>query len=426
MGRMLFAIYVFLLTMTLAVQGQHQQRFPKPEFDSGYVQPQADAPEPRSGTMEWIDVIVLIAALSGGAFFVIWRRSRKGVLWLSVLSLAYFGFFREGCICSVGSLQNIALSLFSDSYAASLNVLAFFILPLVFALLFGRVFCGSVCPLGVLQDLVVLKPVKLPAGLQAALGLFPYLYLGFAVLFAATGTDFIICRYDPFVGIFRLGAPFYMVLLGIGFLLVGIFVARPYCRFVCPYGVLLRWMSYFSQYHLTITPDKCIECRLCADSCPFDAIVPPTGDLSIYSTQKYRRKFLLLLLLVPVFALSGGYLLSHSHSFFARADRTVYLADMLIQNPEMQYSTGNLDIETFMASGKSLGTLAQEAAEIRADFYKGTWILGLFLGLVFGIALLRQVVFRRHDGFSPHKGDCVSCARCFDYCPVTVKNQQKR
>ncbi len=413
-----FIILFFLMMTAFMGYSQHQQRFPRPEFETGYEQPDATKPEPRTAAVELIDVLVLTLALSGGTWLALRRRSRKGILWLSIISLAYFGFFREGCICSVGSLQNIALSLFDESYAVSLNVLAFFVIPLVFALFFGRIFCGSVCPLGVIQDLVVLKPVKLPHGVQTALGLFPYIYLGFAVLFAATGTDFIICRYDPFVGIFRLGAPFHMVMLGVIFLLLGMFVARPYCRFVCPYGVLLGWMSRFSRRHLTITPAECIECKLCADSCPFDAIEPPTGDLSARRTSENRRRYILFALLIPAFALATGFLLNQAHPFIARANSTVYLADLLVAHPEMQHNTENIDISTFMASGKSLATLADDADTIRASFASGTWALGVFLGLVFGFTLLKQVTFRRRVGYTPHKGDCVSCGRCFDYCPV--------
>ncbi|HPR61871.1 MAG TPA: 4Fe-4S binding protein, partial [Prolixibacteraceae bacterium] len=222
------------------------QRFPKPEFETGYTQPSVTAPEARMTALEWVDVGVLVLVMSLAAWFVLRKRSRKGILLLSILSLAYFGFFREGCVCSVGSIQNVALTLFDPAYAISIPILLFFLLPLLFSLFFGRVFCAAACPLGVIQDLVIVKPIKIPVWLNKALSFIPYIYLGLAVLLAATASDFIICRYDPFVGIFRLGAEFSMIVLGIAFLLMGLFVARPYCRFLCPYGVLLGWMSKFS------------------------------------------------------------------------------------------------------------------------------------------------------------------------------------
>ena len=51
----------------------------------------------------------------------------------------------------------------------------------------------------------MVRPVKVPGWLEHALGLIPYVYLGAAVLFAATGSAFVICQYDPFVSFFRLG-----------------------------------------------------------------------------------------------------------------------------------------------------------------------------------------------------------------------------
>ena len=120
-----------------------------------------------------------------------------------------------------------------------LTIVAFFLLPIVFALFFGRSFCGAVCPQGVIQDLVLLKPIKVWPWLEATLRLVPAIYLGAAVLFAATGSAFIICEWDPFMALFRRSGSTTMLGLGAGFLLLGIFVGTPYCRFLCPYGAFL-------------------------------------------------------------------------------------------------------------------------------------------------------------------------------------------
>ena len=176
-----------------------QQRFPKPEFGTGYSQPTPLTPEPRALTLEYSDVVVLLIVLSLASWLAIRKRSRKALLWLSVFSLIYFGFYRKGCICSIGSIQNMALTLFDPGYAISITTLLFFLIPLVFTLYFGRTFCAGACALGAMQDLLIIKPLTLPEWLRKTLGIIPYLYLSLALLFAATGTDFIICRYDPFV-----------------------------------------------------------------------------------------------------------------------------------------------------------------------------------------------------------------------------------
>ena len=92
--------------------------------------------------------------------------------------VALFCFLREGCVCPIGSTQNIVLSIFDKDYAVPLVVLAFFLLPLLFTLFFGRTFCAGVCPLGAIQDLVLLRPAKVPRWAESALRLIAYVYLG--------------------------------------------------------------------------------------------------------------------------------------------------------------------------------------------------------------------------------------------------------
>jgi ferredoxin len=395
-----------------------QQRFPKPDFSTGYEQPSTIVPEPRALALEYFDVAILLVVLSLASWLVLKQRSRQGVLWLSLFTLAYFGFYREGCICSIGSIQNLTFSFADPNYAISATVLLFFILPLGFTLFYGRTFCAGACPLGAIQDVVIMKPISLPKWLNKTLGLIPYLYLSLAVLFAATGTDFIICRYDPFVGIFRMDAKFHMVVLGIAFLLMGMFVARPYCRFLCPYGVLLSWMSRFSKRHMTITPSKCIQCKLCANSCPFDAIDFPTNEKEVIKSGLGPKRFLTYALVIPLWVALGVFVGAKSHTFLSKANPDIYLAELLISNPEIKNDKDNIDVQTFLSSGKTLEVLVKEAEVIRSKFYIGSMIAGGFMGLVIGMTLLNTVVFRKRQDYEPHRGNCFSCARCMDYCPV--------
>ncbi len=395
-----------------------QQRFPKPEFSTGYEQPSTVVPEPRALAFEYFDVAVLLIVLSLTTWAVLKKRSRQYVLWLSLFTLAYFGFYREGCICSIGSIQNVTLSFANPNYAISVTALLFFVLPLAFTLFFGRTFCAGACPLGAIQDVVIMKPISLPKWLNKTLGLIPYLYLSLAVLFAATGTDFIICRYDPFVGIFRMDAKFHMVVLGIAFLLMGMFVARPYCRFLCPYSVLLSWMSRFSRHHMTITPSKCIQCKLCASSCPFDAIDYPTNEKEVIKSGLGPKRFLTYALVIPLWMAIGVFVGAKSHTFLSKANPDVYLAELLISKPEIKNDKDNIDVQTFLSSGKTLEMLVKEAEIIRNKFYIGSMIAGGFMGLVIGMTLLNTVVFRKRQDYEPHRGNCLSCARCMNYCPV--------
>lgn len=241
----------------------------------GYVTPDVQRPRPRDYWLQIFDVFVLAAGMGLAVWIVVSRRNRAWAFALTVGGLAYFGFYREGCICPIGSIQNVSVALTDPTYSIPIVVTAFFFLPLVVAMFFGRAFCGGVCPLGAIQEVVVLKPVQVPRRLDRSLGLLRYAYLLIAIAIAiepAIARDFVICRFDPFIGFFRRDGFAHMMAIGGGFLLVGVFVGRPYCRYLCPYSVLLSWCTRLARRGVTITPGKELDCGLCARACPYGAI----------------------------------------------------------------------------------------------------------------------------------------------------------
>jgi polyferredoxin len=272
-----------LLTLQNPLFAQYQKA--PPDFGDTYKFPTPAHPEPVADYLRTLDVGLLVLALGAATWLVHKRRSRTGLLVVSIFSAAYFGFYRKGCICAVGAIQNVVLCLTDPQYYISYSVIAIFFLPLILALLFGRVFCSGVCPLGALQDLVLLRPLRIPLKLDKALRWLQYIYLALAVFFAGwslqlalggwklqIGQRFLICDFDPFIPIFRLSGPFYMVAIGAAFLVAGMFIGRPYCRWLCPYGGILALLSRVAWKNVSITPDKELNCGLCAEACPYGAI----------------------------------------------------------------------------------------------------------------------------------------------------------
>lgn len=308
-----FCAVLFLLCSAPAALMSQYQKSP-PDFGGTHSFPSPVHPEPVADWLRNFDALLLALALGVAAWLVYKRRSRNGTILLGIASVAYFGFYRKGCICSVGAIQNVILCLVDSRYFVSFSVIAIFFLPLIAALFFGRIFCSGVCPLGAIQDLVVVKPLKVPMRLDRALRWLQYIYLGLAILFAGWGLQlhlgaweinlgqrFLICDWDPFIPIFRRSGPFYMVAIGAAFLLVGMFIGRPYCRWLCPYGGILSILSRISWKNVSVTPDKELNCGLCADACPYGAIRELRADrafcmacASCYEYCPRQKRFLIL------------------------------------------------------------------------------------------------------------------------------------
>ena len=408
---------ILLIIFYNVSSAQVVERFPKPDFQTDYTRPILQTPEPRSQFIEYFDLLVLISALSLASYFALKNRSRRKMFVLMVFSLIYFGFYREGCICPVGSVQNVTLALFNSGYTIPITVIAFFALPLVFTLFFGRTFCAAVCPLGAIQDVVVIKPTKVPNWLSQVLGLFPYIYLGLAILFAATGAGFVICQYDPFVGFFRFGATFNLIVLGVSLLVLGTVVGRPYCRFLCPYGVILNWMSRLSKWHATISPTDCINCRLCEDSCPFGAIKKPIEEVPTDRKNNLKR-LAVLIVIFPIVIISSGWVVSRMYVPLSRQHFTVSLAEEIkLENAGLLPEPTD-ETKAFRSSGQPTAELYADAEAIQSKFKIGGWILGGFLGFIFCIKLINLTIFRKQTEYNTDTGTCFSCARCFSYCPV--------
>jgi len=430
-------IVVLLLAGTPASPGS-EQRVRPPQFESPYEFPATTAPPPPSDVLEYVDLAVLLAALAAASYFALKRRSRKWLLALTVFSLLYFGFWRAGCVCPVGAVQNVSSGLFDGRYVVPPTIVGFFVLPLVFTLFFGRTFCAAVCPLGAVQELVAVKPVRVPAWLEHALGLAAYVYLAAAVLLAAMGSAYVICRADPFVPLFRVLPIGHWVHAASGntpggaagisgradlliptavFLLIGLFIARPYCRFLCPLGAILRLLSRLSRWHVTITPAECIKCRLCENSCPYGAIRKPTpqGE-SVGRPDRLRLAGMLVLL--PMAVAGGGLLGWGVSGQLAKVDYTVQLAQRIRLEQAGLVSERTDQSLAFEQSKVSVDKLYANAQAVKAGYSTGSAVAGAFVGLVVVLKLLALSVQRNRQDYFPDRAVCMSCARCFSYCPI--------
>ncbi len=195
--------------------------------------------------------------------------------------------------CPFGGLETIYKFISTGgSYVAHthLSNVVVLIAVLVTALFTRSAFCGWVCPLGFLQDLMsnlskVLQK-RIPglrhaiatlkhrgarlAVLDRYLRYIKYLVLTWTIGGAAYFGVMVFRDYDPWSALLNLGEfSFTPGLIVLGITLVGaFFVERPWCRYACPLGAATGLISKLSPVYLKREESACKICKVCTNACP--------------------------------------------------------------------------------------------------------------------------------------------------------------
>jgi polyferredoxin len=136
------------------------------------------------------------------------------------------------------------------------------------ALVFGRFFCGYLCPVGAAQEIAYHVPVpksdlRWKNAFILVRAVFFIVFLLLAFFLSASMLAWFGIR-DFFYLVLTTGTAIFIVLL-----LLSMTVYRPFCRLICPYGALLSLAAWKSVFKLRRT-DACTECQKCEQACPTD------------------------------------------------------------------------------------------------------------------------------------------------------------
>ncbi len=158
------------------------------------------------------------------------------------------------------------------------------IATLVTALLARNAFCGWLCPLGFIQDMVstfsAFVQKKVPAIRRAVKSLktkgqplaviLKYVVLAWAVLGAAYYGFMVFRDVDPWAALWNLAElSFGLGAVVLAVTLVGsLFVERPWCRYACPLGAATGLVAKLSPIYLKRESEACKACAICTKACP--------------------------------------------------------------------------------------------------------------------------------------------------------------
>lgn len=222
----------------------------------------------------------------------LWVQTAFLMVWLDPLGIRYHGICAPVFHCYACPLATFGCPIGVLAQFSALHLIPFVTIGLliVFGALVGSLFCGWACPFGLLQDLAARIPTP-KFELPRWTGHFRFVILGALVLaipyFSELGEEhpLFICRVCPAGGIEAAlpsmasqalaGEPILwpsavkLTIVGV-FLVAILFVRRPWCRMLCPLGVIFSSMNRVSAFFLRFDRSGCTECGRCTKLCNYN------------------------------------------------------------------------------------------------------------------------------------------------------------
>ncbi len=194
----------------------------------------------------------------------------------------------------------------------AVNVVAIVVLA-VLTLLFGRIYCSVICPLGVMQDVVDWIHGKRKKNRHSFSKPITWLRMTMLVLLVVAviaGTGVLIALLDPYAHYGRIAQNFLqplwilgnnalaeiaesadsytfyhtslwvrsipvMIVAAVTLIVIAVLAwrgGRTYCNTICPVGTVLGALSHFSLFKVQIDGDKCRHCGKCTRNCKASCI----------------------------------------------------------------------------------------------------------------------------------------------------------
>lgn len=228
---------------------------------------------------------------------VLWRRAdafsrlpsypavRLAILWVTIVFIGFWGQGQLSIVTPLGVLSAIV-------NAQSLSFLLFdpfslvlWVATLASLVIWGRgFFCGWLCPYGALQEIahrvgrrLGLNEYRVPVRIDRVLKRVKYAVLALlaAAAIVSAGAASALVEVEPFKTAITLGfrrdAP--LVFYALAWLVLGAFVFKAFCRYVCPLGAMLALAGRIRRWDWIGRRTECgTPCQFCRVQCAYAAI----------------------------------------------------------------------------------------------------------------------------------------------------------
>ncbi len=244
-----------------------------------------------------------------------WLRRCGGLLFLLAATLLFLDF--------TGTIHQYFGWVAKVQFLPALLALHLIVVVALVALtlIFGRLYCSVICPLGLFQDAVSrfasLTNKKRKFNYTPAHSILRYSFLALFVVAFVAGVGSFVALLEPYGAFGRmvssLGAPLYKMvnnilagyaesrasyafysveviwsgaaMIGVSLLTLGVVGllawrnGRTYCNSICPVGTILGFLSKFSLLKIRVDESKCNGCRKCVRTCKSACITPQTREI---------------------------------------------------------------------------------------------------------------------------------------------------
>ena len=217
------------------------------------------------------------------------RRISQGLALILVLYLAlshqWYGVEKAAPIdayCPFGGVETALTLIFTGAFVQRVywSAVILALVTVVKVIVYGRAFCGFICPFGALQEglrwigrkIGLKKDYELPPKADKYLRHLKYLILLAVIYLSFTGKILGFRAFDPYVALMHFGQETGELSIGLivlaAVVIAALFAKNFWCRYLCPLGAFYGLFNGLKMFRINRDKSKCIICGACNRVCP--------------------------------------------------------------------------------------------------------------------------------------------------------------